>query len=174
MLLVAVGKWTKILCLCRNFRKEGQRCVVKKPLQFFNFSVTISRNERTYTLPFTINTIHKRFHWSSLTRDALWSAKKIDENFFFLAFRVVINKPNHRSLLLILGFAVPVAIWPRAVVSYRDFILRSVATLWVMSLVGITLTGPPKRRDDPRTNCGGPSRLKIIEETSNWPCIISG
>ena len=102
MLCVAVGKWTKILCLRRNFRKEGQRCVVKKPLQFFNFSVTISRNERTYTLPFTINTIHKRFHWSSLTRDALWSAKKIDENFFFLAFRLVINKPNHRSLSLIL------------------------------------------------------------------------
>ena len=54
-----------------------------------------------------------------------------------------------------------VAIWPRAVVWCRDFILRSVATLWVMSLVGITLAGPPKRRDDPRPNCGGPSRLQI-------------
>ena len=38
---------------------------------------------------------------------------------------------------LILGFAVTVAILPREVVSCRDFILRSVVTFWVMSLVGI-------------------------------------
>ena len=37
----------------------------------------------------------------------------------------------------ILGFAVTVAIWPKEVVSCRDFILGSVATFWVMSLVGI-------------------------------------
>ena len=38
---------------------------------------------------------------------------------------------------LILGFAVTVAIWPREVVSCRDFILHTAATFWVMSLVGI-------------------------------------
>ena len=38
---------------------------------------------------------------------------------------------------LIFGFAVTVAIWPREVVSCRDFILRAVATFWAMSLVGI-------------------------------------
>ena len=38
---------------------------------------------------------------------------------------------------LIVGFAVTVAIWPREVVSCRDFILRAVATFWAMSLVGI-------------------------------------
>ena len=32
---------------------------------------------------------------------------------------------------------VTVAIWPREVVSCRDFILRAVATFWAMSLVGI-------------------------------------
>ena len=37
----------------------------------------------------------------------------------------------------ILGFAVTVAIWSKEVVACRDFILGSVATFWVMSLVGI-------------------------------------
>ena len=43
----------------------------------------------------------------------------------------------YKCLSLIVGFAVTVAIWPREVVSCRDFILRAVATFWVMSLVGI-------------------------------------
>ena len=43
----------------------------------------------------------------------------------------------HKCLSLIVGFAVTVAIWPREVVSCRDFILRAVATFWAMSLVGI-------------------------------------
>ena len=64
---------------------------------------------------------------------------KIDENHFFLAFRLVINKPKLLSLSLILGLAVTVAIWPREVVSRPDFILRSVTTFWVMSLVRIYL-----------------------------------
>ena len=34
----------------------------------------------------------------------------------------------YKCLLLIVGFAVTVAIWPREVVSCRDFILRAVAT----------------------------------------------
>jgi len=38
---------------------------------------------------------------------------------------------------LIVGFAITVAIWPREVVSCRDFILRAVSTFWAMSLVGI-------------------------------------
>ena len=49
----------------------------------------------------------------------------------------MINKPNHRSLSLILGFSITITIWLREVVSCRDFILRSVATFWVVSLVGI-------------------------------------
>ena len=44
-----------------------------------------------------------------------------------------------KCLSLIVGFAVTVAIWPREVVSCRDFILRAVATFWAMSLVGIYL-----------------------------------
>ena len=47
--------------------------------------------------------------------------------------RVVVYK----CLSLIVSFAVTVAIWPREVVSCGDFILRTVATFWAMSLVGI-------------------------------------
>ena len=43
----------------------------------------------------------------------------------------------YKCLLLIVVFAVTVAIWPREVVSCRDFILRAVTTFWAMSLVGI-------------------------------------
>ena len=43
----------------------------------------------------------------------------------------------YKCLLLIVGFSVTVAIWPREVVSCRDFILRTVATLWATSLVRI-------------------------------------
>ena len=43
----------------------------------------------------------------------------------------------YKCLSLIVGFAVTVAIWPREVVSCRNFILRAVATFWAMSLVGI-------------------------------------
>ena len=43
----------------------------------------------------------------------------------------------YKCLSLTVGFAVTVAIWPTQVVSCRDFILRSVATFWAMSLVAI-------------------------------------
>ena len=43
----------------------------------------------------------------------------------------------YKCLSLIVGFAVTVAIWPREIVSCRDFILRAVTTLWAMSLVRI-------------------------------------
>ena len=43
----------------------------------------------------------------------------------------------YKCLLLIVGFAVTVAIWPREDVPCRDFILRAVATFWAMWLVGI-------------------------------------
>ena len=43
----------------------------------------------------------------------------------------------YKRLSLIVGFAVTVAIWPREVVSGRDFIFRAVTTFWAMSLVGI-------------------------------------
>ena len=42
----------------------------------------------------------------------------------------------YECLSLIVGFAVTVAIWPREVVSCRDFILSALATFWAMSLVG--------------------------------------
>ena len=51
----------------------------------------------------------------------------------FKTFRVSVYK----CLSLIVGFAITVAIWPREVVSCRNFILRSVATFWAMSLVRI-------------------------------------
>ena len=43
----------------------------------------------------------------------------------------------YKCFSLIIGFAVTVAVWPREVVSCRDFILRVVATFWAMSLFGI-------------------------------------
>ena len=43
----------------------------------------------------------------------------------------------YKCLSLIVGFAVTVAIWPREVVSGRDFILCAVATFLAMSHVGI-------------------------------------
>ena len=43
----------------------------------------------------------------------------------------------YKCLSLIVSFAVTVAIWPREVVSCRNFILCPVATFWAMSLVGI-------------------------------------
>ena len=43
----------------------------------------------------------------------------------------------YKCLSLIVSFAVTVAIWPREVVSCRDFILRTVTTFWAMLLVGI-------------------------------------
>ena len=43
----------------------------------------------------------------------------------------------YKCLSLIVGFAITVTIWPREVVSCRDFILRAVVTFWAMSLVGI-------------------------------------
>ena len=42
-----------------------------------------------------------------------------------------------KCLSLIVDFAITVAIWPREVVSCRNFILRAVATFWAMLLVGI-------------------------------------
>ena len=43
----------------------------------------------------------------------------------------------YKCLLLIVGFAVTVAIWPREVFSCLNFILRAVTTFWAMLLVGI-------------------------------------
>ena len=43
----------------------------------------------------------------------------------------------YKCLSLTVGFAITVAIWPREVVSCRDFILRAAATFWAMSLVRI-------------------------------------
>ena len=63
-----------------------------------------------------------------------------------------------KRLSLIVGFAVTVVIWPREVVSCRDFILRAVATFWAMSLVGIY----PGRASQYHIQL--PSRLKEISK----------
>ena len=44
--------------------------------------------------------------------------------------------PNHSSLLPILGFDDSFGIFPRKIVLCRHFILRAVATFWLISLVG--------------------------------------
>ena len=77
-----------------------------------------------------------RMSSQDMTRDVLWSARKIDENYFFFGIQTGDKLAKHRSLLLFLDFSVTVAIWQKEVVSCPDFILRSVATFWVMSLVG--------------------------------------
>ena len=61
-----------------------------------------------------------------------------------------------KCLLLIVGFAVTVAIWPREVVSCCDFLLHAVATFWAMSPVGIY----PGRASNLR-NSDGKGRNKI-------------
>ena len=43
----------------------------------------------------------------------------------------------YKCLSLIVGFAVSVAIWPREVVSCRDFILCAVTSFWAMSRIGL-------------------------------------
>ena len=43
----------------------------------------------------------------------------------------------YKCLLLIVGFAMTVTIWPREVVSCRNFLFLAVATFWAMLLVGI-------------------------------------
>ena len=49
----------------------------------------------------------------------------------------------YKCLLLIVDFAVTVAIWPREVVSCHDFLLRAVATFWaICCLSEFTLAGP--------------------------------
>ena len=48
----------------------------------------------------------------------------------------------YKCLSLIVGFAVTVAIWPREVVSCRDFILRAVLLFGPCRLSEFTLAGP--------------------------------
>ena len=43
----------------------------------------------------------------------------------------------YKCLSLIVGFAVSVAIWPREVVSCRNFILCAVTSFWAMSRIGL-------------------------------------
>ena len=40
----------------------------------------------------------------------------------------------YKCLLLIVGFAITVTIWPREIVSCHDFILRAVTTFWAIWL----------------------------------------
>ena len=67
----------------------------------------------------------------------------------------------YKCLSLTVGFAVTIAIWPREVVSCRHFILRTVATFKVMSLVGIY----PGR---PSSNFLIPSSDLTFLKAKNW------
>ena len=69
----------------------------------------------------------------------------------------------YKCLLLIVGFVVTAAIWPREVVSCRDFILHAVATFWAMLLVEIY----PSRVSvaDPGRGSGGSRRTPIRPDT---------
>ena len=69
----------------------------------------------------------------------------------------------YKCLSLIVGFAVTVAIWPREVVSCRDFILHAVATFWAMLLVEIY----PSRASvaDPGRGSGGSRCTPIRPDT---------
>ena len=64
----------------------------------------------------------------------------------------------YKCLSLIVGFAVTVAIWPMEVVSCRDFILRTVATFWAMSLVGIYP--------------GRASKVQTLDSIIHWITVI--
>ena len=64
----------------------------------------------------------------------------------------------YKCLSLIVSFAVTVAIWPREVVSCRDFILCAVATFWAMSLLGIY---------PGRASCWAPSVVTEAQITYN-------
>ena len=63
-----------------------------------------------------------------------YSYNFIPKNFFSISRGPV---GVYKCLSLIVGFAVTVVIWPREVVSCRDFILSTVTTFWAMLLVGI-------------------------------------
>jgi len=67
----------------------------------------------------------------------LWSAKKIDQNRFWLIFSLQLESKYHRSLLLIRGLDITVGILPRKDIFCHDFISCAVTTFWAMSLVGI-------------------------------------
>ena len=64
----------------------------------------------------------------------------------------------YKCLSLIVGFAITLAIWPREVVSCRDFILHAVATFWAMSLVGIY----PDRASTITVECAGTRNISRL------------
>ena len=66
----------------------------------------------------------------------LWRPARGDSHVARLKFKTP-RVGVYKCLSLIVGFAVTVAIWPREVVSCRDFILCAIATFWAMSLVWI-------------------------------------
>ena len=83
---------------------------------------------------FSLKKVNKSIVFCSYTKEALQGVGgSHDARLNFKMSRVGVYK----CLSLIVGFAVTVAIWQREVVSCRDFILRTVATFWAMSLVGI-------------------------------------
>ena len=65
----------------------------------------------------------------------------------------------YKCLLLIVGFAITVAIWPREVASCCDFILRAVATFWAMSLVRIC-PGRASLKQYLEEGCSGGERMR--------------
>ena len=83
----------------------------------------------------------------------------------------------YKCLLLIVSFALTVAIWPREVVSCCDFILHAVATFWAMSLVRIypgrasviALKHPQKR---PQVICCEKSNFQLVKYLRRQPKFL--
>ena len=70
----------------------------------------------------------------------------------------------YKCLSLIVGFAVTVAIWPREVVSCRDFILRAVATsVGPCHLSEFTLARPPETHQE-LTEAGDRGNINFCHE----------
>ena len=79
-----------------------------------------------------------------------------------------------KCLSLIVGFAITVSIWLREVVSCRDFILRTVAIFWAMSLVGIypgrASLSSCKYPQDGALMEGAPVSLRLVSEMTISSC----
>ena len=63
-----------------EFKKRGMAMRCKETITVSQLTFRVSN---TYTLPFTINTIHRGVHWSLLTRDILYTNKLAKPPFFF-------------------------------------------------------------------------------------------
>ena len=109
---------------CFNFLKSSHACSL-----IFYYKADVLFNSKVF------KKVNKSIVFCSYAKEALPGEGGVNyvAHLNFKTSRVGIYK----CLSLIVGFAVTVAVWLREVVSCRDFILRTVATFWASSLVGI-------------------------------------